>query len=338
MDLTTTYMGLKLAHPIMPSASPLSGSVDDMRRLEDAGAPAIVMHSLFEEQIEGESHILDHYMEYGSESYSEALSYFPEMDEYNIGPDEYLNLIRQAKEVVDIPIIGSLNGVSPGGWTHYAQSIQEAGADALELNLYYIAADPLMDSVAVEQMYLDVLASVRKELSIPLAVKVGPYFSAFANMAMRFKETGASALVLFNRFYQPDLDLENLTVTPNLILSSAYEMRLPLRWVAIMYGRVPLDFAITSGVHTHQDVLKGLMAGANVTMMASELLRNGIQRIGQVRDNVSNWLEDHEYESVAQLQGSMSQINVAEPDAFERANYMRVLDSWRHDPTGVLMR
>ena len=208
MDLTTTYMGLKLAHPIVPSASPLSGSVDDIRRLEDAGAPAIVLHSLFEEQLEGESHMLDHYMDFGSESFAEALSYFPELDDYSIGPTEYLNLIRQAKEAVDIPIIGSLNGVSPGGWTHYAQRIQEAGADALELNIYNIATDPLLDSATVEQMYLDVLTSVKQEISIPVAVKVSPYFSAFANMATRLQQAGADALVLFNRFYQPDLDLD----------------------------------------------------------------------------------------------------------------------------------
>lgn len=338
MDLTTTYMGMKLAHPIVPSASPLSRTVDDIRRLEDAGAPAIVMHSLFEEQLEGESHILDHYMDFGAESFSEALSYFPEMDDYGTGPGQYLNLIRQAKEAVNIPIIGSLNGVSPGGWTQYAKSIQEAGVDALELNIYYIATDPLMDSTAVEQMYLDVLSSVKKEVSVPVAVKVGPYFSAFANMATRLRHSGADALVLFNRFYQPDLDLANLAVTPNLTLSSAYELRLPLRWVAILYGRVPVDFAITSGVHGRDDVLKGLMAGAKVTMMASELLRNGVKRIGEIRDELLQWLEEHEYESVAQMQGSMSQKNVAEPDVFERANYMRVLDSWRHDPTGVLLR
>lgn len=338
MDLSTTYMGLKLAHPIVPSASPLTGNLDDIRRLEDAGASAIVLRSLFEEELEGESHLLDHYLEFGSDSFAEALDYYPEMDDYGIGPGHYIQLIRDAKEATNIPIIASLNGTSPGSWTEYAKRIEEAGADALELNLYYVATDLQMTGSAVEQMYLDVLTSVKKEISIPIAVKLGPYFSAFANMATRLQNAGADALVLFNRFYQPDLDLENLTVTPNLILSSAYELRLPLRWVAILHGRVPIDFAITSGVHTHEDVLKGLMAGANITMMTSELLRNGVGRIKEVHNEMALWMEDHDYESVSQLQGSMSQINVAEPDAFERANYMKVLESWRSDPTGVLMR
>ena len=338
MDLTTTYMGLKLAHPIVPSASPLTGNLDDIRRLEDAGASAIVLRSLFEEELEGESHMLDHYMDFGSESFAEALNYYPDLDNYGIGPGHYLNMIRKVKEATAIPIIASLNGTSPGSWTDYAQRIQEAGADALELNLYYVATDPQMTGSKVEQMYLDVLTSVKKEVSIPVAVKLGPSFSAFANMAMRLQEAGADALVLFNRFYQPDLDLEKLTVTPNLILSSAYELRQPLRWVAILHGRVPIDFAITSGVHTHEDVLKGLMAGANVTMMASELLRNGVERISQIRDEMTLWMEEYEYESVAQMQGSMSQINVAEPEAFERANYMKVLESWKNDPAGILMR
>jgi dihydroorotate dehydrogenase (fumarate) len=338
MDLTTTYMGLTLAHPIVPSASPLSDSVDNLRRLEDAGAPAIVMHSLFEEQIEGESHLLDHYMSYGTDSFAEALSYFPEMDAYNVGPAGYLDLIRQGKEAVDIPIIGSLNGVSTGGWIEYARLIEEAGADGLELNIYYIPTDLALSGASVEQMYLDVLRAVKETVSIPVAVKLGPYFSSFANMAQQLQGAGADALVLFNRFYQPDLDLEYLEVAPNLVLSSAHEMRLPLRWVAILYGRVPVDFAITSGVHSHEDVLKGLMAGARVTMMASELLRHGIERIGQIRSAMAQWMEENQYESVTQMQGSMSQIHVADPEAFERANYMRVLQSWRQDPTGVLMR
>lgn len=338
MDLTTTYMGLSLEHPIVPSASPLSDNLDNIRALEDAGAAAVVMYSLFEEQIEGESHMLDHYMGYGTESFAEALTYFPEMDEYNVGPTDYLELIRRAKEAVDIPIIGSLNGVTAGGWTEYARLIEEAGADGLELNVYYIPTDPTLDGAAVEQIYLDVVQNVKAAVSIPVAVKLGPFFSSFANMALRMNEIGADALVMFNRFYQPDFDLEQLEVVPNLYLSSSHEMRLPLRWVAILYGRMPIDFAITSGVHTHEDVIKGLMAGANVTMMASELLRNGVGRIREVRDELVRWMEENEYESVAQMQGSMSQIHVADPEAFERANYMRVLQSWRQDPTGVLMR
>jgi dihydroorotate dehydrogenase (fumarate) len=338
MDLSTTYLGLKLKHPVVPSASPLSQSLDGIRRLADAGASAIVMASLFEEQIEGESHLLDHYLTYGTESFAEALSYFPEMESYNVGPNAYLELIRNAKAAVDIPIIGSLNGVSIGGWTEYARYIQEAGADALELNIYNIATDPTLTGTAVEQMYLDVVRAVCAEVSIPVAVKVGPYFSSFANMAYRLSAAGATGLVIFNRFYQPDFDLEHLTVTPNLVLSSQYELRLPLRWTAILYGRVPVDLAITSGVHTHEAVLKGMMAGARVTMMASELLRNGVQRIGEIVEAMKAWMEEHEYESVVQMQGSMSQQNVAEPSAFERANYMRVLQSWQLDPTGVLMR
>jgi dihydroorotate dehydrogenase (fumarate) len=336
MDLSTTYMGLKLAHPIVPSASPLSSSLSGIRKLEDAGASAVVMYSLFEEQIEHESMQLDHYLSYNAESYSEALSYFPDLDHYNVGPDEYLNLIWRAKQSVDIPIIGSLNGATNGGWTDYARKIEQAGADGLELNIYYIPTDPLVDGATMEAIYLDTIQDVVDCVSIPVAVKVGPYFSALANMATRIKEAGASALVLFNRFYQPDFDLELLEVTPRLILSTSNELRLPLRWISILYGRVPLDFGLTSGVHTHSDVLKGLMAGANVTMMASELLAHGVGRIGEVKADMMRWMEEREYESVQQMQGSMSQINVREADAFERANYMKVLQAWKQDPTSVL--
>lgn len=330
MDLTTTYMGMTLKNPIVPSASPLSENLDDIRRLEDAGASALVMYSLFEEQITWESHQLDHYLTYGVESYAEALSYFPEMETYHVGPEGYLDLISRAKGAVDIPIIGSLNGVSTGGWVDYARRIQEAGADALELNIYYIPTDPGMTGTEVEQIYLDILCSVKASVSIPVAMKLSPFFSATANMAHRLAEAGADALVLFNRFYQPDLDLENLEVVPHLVFSNSNEMRLPLRWVAILYGRVLLDLAITSGVHTYEDVLKGLMAGAKVTMMASELLENGIYRITEILMDLENWMMEHEYESVAQLQGSMSQQNVAEPAAFARANYMKILHSFSH--------
>lgn len=338
IDLTTNYLGLKLKHPVVPSASPLSDSLDKIKRLEDAGASAVVMYSLFEEQIVGESHLLDHYLSYGAESFAEALDYFPEMDSYNIGPNAYLDLIRRAKESVEIPIIGSLNGVSTGGWVEYARMIEEAGADALELNIYHIPTDPALTGAEVEQMYLDVVHDVKANISIPLAVKVGPYFSSFANVAMRLAKAGADGLVIFNRFYQPDFDLERLEVVPNLTLSSAWELRTPIRWVSILYGRVPVDFAVTRGVHSYEDVLKGVMAGANVTMMASELLRNGVQRMGLIVQEVGRWLEEHEYHSLAQARGSMSQQNVAEPAAFERANYMKVLQSWKYDPTGVLLR
>ncbi len=334
MDLTTTYMGMTLKHPIVPSASPLSETLDGIRRLEDAGAAAIVMHSLFEEQITLESHELDHYLSYGTESFAEALSYFPDMETYRLGPDEYLNLVRQAKASVDIPIIGSLNGVSSGGWIEYARKIEEAGADALELNLYFIPTNPELTGAEIEEMYINVVQDVKRHVTIPVAVKLSPFFSSIPNMTARLAEAGANALVLFNRFYQPDFDLENLEVVPNLTLSTSYELRLPLRWVAILYGRVPVDFAITSGVHTHEDVLKGLMAGAKVTMMASELLQNGLGRIQEILQAMVQWMEEHEYESVAQMQGSMSQKHVAEPAAFERANYMKVLQSWRPDPTG----
>ncbi len=338
MDLTTTYLGIELAHPVVPSASPISRSLDGIRRLEDAGAPCVVMHSLFEEQIALESEQLDHYLSYFTEAFAEALNWYPTQPDYHVGPEEYLNGLRRAKEATDIPIIGSLNGVSTGGWTAYARMIQEAGADALELNVYYIATDPRLGSADVEGMILDVVREVKGSVSIPVAVKVSPYFSAMASMAQRLVEAGADGLVLFNRFYQPDLDLENLEVVPHLVLSTSDELRLPLRWVGTLYGRVSADLAITSGVHSHMDVLKGLMAGAKVTMMTSELLQNGFGRIREIVDATSRWLGEHEYQSVAQMQGSMSQGKVEDPSAFERANYMRVLHSWYPDPAGQLFR
>lgn len=336
MDLTTTYMGLALKNPIAASSSPLSYNVENIRRLEDAGAAAVVMYSLFEEQITLESHQLDHYLSYGTDSFGEALSYFPEMESYNTGPEKYLNLISQAKEAVNIPIIGSLNGVSTGGWIEYAKKIQEAGADALELNVYYIPTNVTVTGSEIEQMYLDILADVKNSVSIPVAMKLSPYFSATANMAYCLAEAGADALVLFNRFYQPDLDIEGLAVVPRLALSKSRELHLPLRWVAILYGRIPTDLAVTSGVHNHVDVLKSLMAGAKVTMMASALLRKGPGRITKILKRMDKWMEENEYESVTQMQGSMSQQSVAEPAAFERANYMKILQSWRPDPTGTL--
>ena len=338
MDLTTHYLGMTLKHPLVPSASPLSESLDGIRRMEDAGAAAIVMYSLFEEQINAESHHLDHYLSYGIDSFAEALNYFPDMETYKVGPDEYLNLVNRAKQVTDIPIIGSLNGVSSGGWIDYATRIEEAGADALELNIYYIPTDVALPAHEVEQMYIDVVRDVKSAVGIPVAVKLSPYFSSTANMAAKLVEAGANGLVLFNRFYQPDFDLEELEVVPRVSLSSAaspHALRLPLRWIAILYGQINTDFALTSGVHNHIDVLKGLMAGANITMMASELLRNGVGRIGEILTEMNIWMEEHEYDSVEMMQGSMSQQNVAEPAAFERANYMRVLQSWRPDPTGV---
>jgi dihydroorotate dehydrogenase (fumarate) len=337
MDLTTTYMGMKLKNPIVHSASPLTEDVDNVRRMEDAGASAVVMYSIFEEQITMESRQLDHYLEYGTESFGEALSYFPELESYKSGPEEYLEKIQEAKRATAIPIIGSLNGVSTGGWIDYAKKIQEAGADALELNIYYIPTDPRLTGGEVERMYVDVVSDVKRSVSIPVSVKIGPFFSAMANVADRLAAAGAGALVLFNRFYQPDLDLENLQVVPHLALSTSHELKLPLRWVAILYGRVPVDFGITTGIHTHEDVLKGLMAGAKVTMLTSEVLKRGISRISHMLGDLTTWMDEHEYESVKQLLGSMSQKNCAEPAAFERANYMKALQSWRPDPTGRLL-
>ena len=329
MNLTTNYLGMVLKNPIVASSSPLSHTVDSIRRLEDASAAAVVMYSLFEEQVGFDSYYIDYHLTQGTDSYAESISYFPDMQSYNVGPDEYLNLIRRAKEAVDIPIVGSLNGTSVGGWTDYATLIEDAGADALELNIYYLPANTNITGIDVESLYLDILSAVREAVSIPVAVKLSPFFSSIANMASRLSDHGADGLVLFNRFYQPDFDLENLEVAPRLVLSSSDDLRLPLRWVAILYGRLNADLAITSGIHTSQDVIKGLMAGAKVTMMASELLQKGIPRIGQVLNELVNWLNEHEYESVMQMIGAMSQKHCAEPAAFERANYMKMLQSYR---------
>jgi dihydroorotate dehydrogenase (fumarate) len=329
VNLTTNYLGMLLKNPIVASSSPLSHNVDSICRLEDAGAAAVVMYSLFEEQIGFDSYYIDHHLTQGTDSYAESISYFPDMQSYNVGPDEYLNLIRRAKEAVRIPIIGSLNGASVGGWTDYAALIEEAGADALELNVYYLPTNTAIKGSDVEALYLDILSSVREVVTIPVAVKLSPFLSSTANMASCLSAQGADGLVLFNRFYQPDFDLENLEVATRLVLSNSNELRLPLRWVAILYGRVKADLAITSGVHTSEDVIKGLMAGARVTMMASELLQNGIRRIGQVLNELVAWLNEHEYESVTQMIGAMSQKHCSEPAAFERANYMKMLQSYR---------
>ena len=329
MNLTTKYLDLVLNNPIVASSSPLSHNVDSIRRLEDAGAAAVVMYSLFEEQIGFDSYYVDYHLTQGIDSYAESISYFPDMQSYNVGPEGYLNLIRRAKEAVNIPIIGSLNGASVGGWTDYAALIEQAGADALELNVYYVPANINMTGNEVEDLYVEILTAVRQAVTIPVSVKLSPFFSSVAHMANRLTAYGADGLVFFNRFYQPDFDLENLEVKPRLVLSDSDDLRLPLRWVSILYGRMDVDFAITSGIHTSQDVFKGLMAGAKVTMMASELLQNGVRRIGQVLNEVRQWLSEHEYESVTQMIGAMSQKHCAEPAAFERANYMKMLDSYR---------
>ncbi len=329
IDLSTTYLGLQLRNPIVPSSSPLMQKVDNIKRMEDAGAAAVVLHSLFEEQITRESYALDHYLNLGAESHAEAMSYFPDLQSYNIGPNGYLEYIRKVKEAVAIPVIGSLNGVSTGGWVEYAKKIQEAGADALELNMYYMPAEPSQTSAQVEQMYLDLVRAIKANLRIPITVKLSLYFSAFSNMARRLAEAGANGLVLFNRFYQPDFDLETLEIAPNLELSTPDLLRVRLRWIALLYGRIQVDLAVTGGVHTANDVLKALMAGASITMMTSALLANGIDHLRTVLADLTRWMELHEYESVKQMKGSMSQRAVAQPAAFERANYMRVLQSYR---------
>ncbi len=337
MKLNTNYLGFNLSSPIVPSASPLSENVDNIRAMEDYGAGAVVMYSLFEEQIEHESHELDHYLTAGTDSFSESLSFFPDMNTYVTGPDLYLEKIRRAREAVDIPVIASLNGASPGGWTNHARLMEEAGASAIELNLYYIPTDIDISGEQIEKRYLAVVKLVREAVGIPVAVKLSPYFSSTAHFANELCKVGASGLVLFNRFYQPDLDIYNLEVVPSLHLSSPAEIRLPLRWIAMLYNRIPADLALTSGVHSYQDVIKGLMAGASVVQMASELLKHGISRIQDILEATNTWLEEHEYDSVEQLQGSMSQMHVADPSAFERANYMRVLKSWQEDPMGTAL-
>ena len=328
LDLTTTYLGLQLKNPLVASASPLSKRLHLVRRMEDAGAAAIVMYSLFEEQINHESFELDHYLNRGTDTYAESLSYFPDLDYYNLGPEPYLEHLHHVKQTVGIPVIGSLNGISSGGWIDYAQKIEQAGADALELNIYYVPTDLDLTSAELEDEYVKLVKDVRAKIKIPIALKLSPYFTAFPNLAKRFVEAGANGLVLFNRFYQPDFDLDTLEVVPNLQLSTSYEMRLPLRWIAILYGRIQADLALTSGIHTAPDVIKAMMAGANVAMTTSALLESGTDRIKQILDGMQLWMEEHEYRSVAQMRGSMSQRSVNEPAAFERANYMKALSSY----------
>jgi dihydroorotate dehydrogenase (fumarate) len=329
MDLSTTYLGLKLKNPLVASASPLSKNVDSCRRLEDAGISAIVSYSLFEEQITHQVYELDHYMTKGTESFSESLSYFPEPAEIKVGPEEYTKYIASVKKAVKIPFIASLNGYSEGGWVSYAKKIQEAGADALELNVYFLPTDPNLSSLDVENTYLNILRSVKAQVTIPVAVKIGPYFSSMTSMANRLSETGVDGLVLFNRFYQPDIDLENLSVVPNVLLSTPQAMRMPLRWIAILYGRIKVDLAATGGIHSADDVLKMLMAGANVTMLCSVLLKKGPEHVAVILENLRQWMQDHEYDSVAQMRGSMSQQSCANPAAFERANYMKALREYK---------
>lgn len=328
VDLTTTYLGLKLKNPIVASASPLTQKVETAKELEQAGVSALVMYSLFEEQIVSEGLKIHEDLLRGTEEYAEALSYLPEIGIYSIGPDAYLKQVEKLKKAVGIPVIGSLNGVTTGGWVEYARKIQDAGADALELNIYDISTDPIVKSSELENRYATLIKDVRKTVKIPLAVKLSPFFTALPYFANQLAEIGVDGLVLFNRFYQPDFDLESLDVIPNLVLSSSNELRLPLQWIAILYGRVKIDFALTSGVHTSDDALKAIMAGAKVTMIASEFLKNGIQRATQILEGMTEWMKVREYDSIKQMQGSMSQQSVAQPAAFERANYMKTLSSY----------
>ncbi|KXK13441.1 MAG: dihydroorotate dehydrogenase family protein [Chloroflexi bacterium OLB15] len=329
LDLTTTYMGYKLRSPLVASASPLSETVDGIKRLEDAGAGAVVMFSLFEEQLKLEQLALDHYLTYGTESYAEALSYFPEPQDFKTTSEGYLELIRKAKESVEIPIFASLNGTTPEKWVSYAQKIEEAGADGLELNLYSIPTDPEITGAEIEQHDIDVVNAVRRSISIPVAVKLSPYFSNMANMAKRFDEVGASSLVLFNRFYQPDIDVETLEVRPNLLLSTPQAQRLPMRWIAILYGRIHADLAATGGVHSGMDVVKMLLAGATVTMMASALLKHGHSYLSTIEHELLAWMTEYEYVSVAEMRGALSQQHAEDPAAYERAQYMKALTYYR---------
>ena len=330
MNLSTTYLGLQLRSPlVVGAAAPLTEDIDNIKCIEDAGAAAVVLHSLFEEQLTQEQLELHHHLEYKTHSFAEALTYFPEPENFHVGPEEYLNHIRRAKEMVDIPIIASLNGSTLGGWTDYARQIEQAGADALELNIYYVPTDFDLTAIQVESNYLNILRSVKSVVNIPVAIKLSPFFNNMANMAKQLTEAGADGLVLFNRFYQPDINIEALEVQPNVLLSTPQAMRLPMRWIAILYGRLKVDLAATSGIHEPEDVLKMLMAGANITMLVSVLLRYGIEHIQVIEEGMRQWMEEYEYESVKQMQGSMSQINCPDESAFERAQYMKAIQSYQ---------
>lgn len=329
MDLSTTYMGMKLKNPIVPSASPLSRHVDNVKRMEDAGAAAVVLYSLFEEQIVHESLALDHFISHGEHTYAEALSYFPTLNEFNLGPNEYLEHIFRVKQAVDIPIIASLNGVSLGGWIEYAKWMEQAGADGLELNLYFVVTNPDLKSETVEQDYVDVLTAVKQAVTIPVAMKLSPFFSSLPNLARRLDQAGADALVMFNRFYQPALDIDALEVVPHLVLSSPEESKLPIRWVAILYGHLAASMAVTSGIHTPENVIQAIMAGADVANVCSMLLKSNVAKMDWLIRSVTWWMEEHGYHSIADMKGSLSQKSCAEPGAFERANYMKALNEFR---------
>ncbi|MGD1807044.1 dihydroorotate dehydrogenase-like protein [Dapis sp. BLCC M126] len=336
MDITTNYLGLQLRSPIVVgAAAPLTEDLDNLKRMEDAGAAAVVLHSLFEEQLRQEKLELHHHLEYGTESFAEALTYFPEPEIFHVDTSEYLNHISEAKKMVNIPIIASLNGSTIGGWTNYAKELETAGADALELNIYNIPTNMDMTGEQVEQNYINILQAVKSQVNIPVAVKLSPFFSNMANMSKKLVEAGANGLVLFNRFYQPDINIEELEVVTNVLLSTPQAMRLPMRWIAILYGRLEVDFAATSGVQKGQDVIKMIMAGANVTQVVGALLRHGINQIKVIETDMIKWMEENEYESIAQMRGSMSQINCPDQSAFERAQYMKAIQS--HQPARSLV-
>lgn len=333
MDLSTSYLGFKLPHPFIAGASPLADKIDSIRQLEDAGASAVVMRSLFEEQIIAEELATNRSMESPAESFAEALSYFPSPEEFVLGPQEYLEHLRKAKEAVNIPIIGSLNGSTPGGWLDHAELIEQAGADALELNIYYLATDPDESGAIMVQRTVEMVAEVKEGLSIPVAVKLSPYYGSVANVAKLLVEAGADGLVVFNRFYQPDIDIENLEAVSTLSLSTEDELLLRLRWLAILSGRIHADLAVTGGVHTTEGAIKAIMCGARAVQLVSCLLMNGPAQLTRLRVGVADWLEEHEYDSLAQMLGSMSLLKTPNPEAFERANYMQILQSWSKQTT-----
>jgi dihydroorotate dehydrogenase (fumarate) len=329
MNLTTSYMGLSLKNPIVPSSSPISENVDNIRRLADAGASAVVMFSIFEEQLRMEAAALDHYSSAGDNIYAESTSFFPAIDEYHVGPNRYLDIIHRASQAVDIPIIASLNGMTNEGWIDYASQIEQAGAKALELNIFMIPTDTRMTGAQVEASYLSIVKAVKETVSIPVAVKMNPFFSSIANMAKKFEEAGADGLVLFNRFIQPDFDLDEMEVVPSMKLSTAGEIRLPLRWIAILYGKLGISMAASRGVHSAQEVVKYILAGADIVCTTAALLKQGIPYVGTMLTDLITWMDQHEYESIEQMKGAMSQKSVADPSAFERANYIKTIEHFK---------
>ena len=329
MDLSTTYLGLKLPHPIMPGASPMVDKIDLVKRMEDAGAAAIVMHSLFEEQLMREELATYHHIDVHADSFAEAMTYLPRPDEFNLGPDQYLEQLVRIKQSVELPVIASLNGFTSGGWIRYAKLMQDAGANALELNVYYLATNPTETGEEVEQRTIDILKAVKQAVSIPVAIKLSPFFSSIANMAKRLDDAGADGMVLFNRFYQPDIDVESLEVEPTLKLSDSSELNLRLRWLAVVSGHVRASLAVSGGVHTHIDAVKAVMTGAHAVQVVSGILQQGPDIIRRIREGLTQWLEEHEYDSLEQMRGSMNLLRCPDASMFERANYIRILQGYK---------